>query len=1324
MVEAATNFRKNGFNDEDSATLAVVASKFQNVADETISAGESADFIISQLIAFGIEAENAERIIDSINEVSNNFSVSSGDLSKALGVVASTSGAMGNSMEETLGIVTAITEQTRNASRAARGANSIFANLVQVLDDTSSNGKKITEIFKDLGVEMYENGQLKSGFDLLAGMAEKWGTLDSNTQKYIATTLAGTNQLNNFLALMNNFDHAIDATETAMNSAGSASEENARAMESLEAKTNAVKASFEALANSVIDSDLVKIILDLSKGFLDLANNGIGTFIIQAGLIGGVLWGGQGLITAMKLVPNLLAGFTFAMTGAAGATSLLGTALSLSAPQLFLIAAAITGIITIGSKLFNFFKNNSDSVENLTARINESNTKLEENKKKLDELNAVPYENRTPEIQAEIDALEEENELLREQIDLNRQKLADQNIENIRNDEQYKIKQYSGYNIKTASGEILGTISELEIAQGKLSDRMSEFGVQVDLTKGTLEDYGYSLEEVSVSYKSTEQSIDTMINRYLLLQNKIQQGIPLTAAEKQRFNELYTTLNNYKDALKHSGIAIGELEQYEQDAIYTIEELNSDYIENLNNLYALKDANDETKVAISGLENTLAQATSGMVLQQGQVDLLINTYPELKDKISEVTGGFQLETQSLIDSANQGNQWAISIVKAQKEATEKVYNYTINRIDILRDEMEALRTSSGIGTSDATQQDINKFNRYFEAITRAQGELARIKASGILDWEAPKIASTSHGAGKTQKKTDKIKEQTDALKEQTDALKEQLEILDDRAWFLEQQQPDILDEDSTEEDLRKYKELQNQRVDIFRQAQDKIHAVAEALRAAGLSEDSEYLRELGRMWMEYQGDIEDIYSDLEDASNQFYERDKENWEKAQEAKIRDLEEQASVYEKLFNLIGKQADDNIKDLEDERDRIEAEYDAQIEALEKVNDELDEQLRKEEALDDLARARQSKVMVYKDGRFQYVQDIGEVSEAQANLDKIKRDEALRQEVENLEQLKEQAVESIDEQIKKWEDYKLKWANVVSDYQEQQDKLLIAQELGIELEGENWNKRLENLQDYVDQYIAIMEELNKVQNQKYPQTGGGSSGGGAVHPVGPGASGGVTNSDGSWSPFPGGPVYNPDGSARQPGQTTSSGGGGGSSGGGSSNTNVGGTGPGGSRPSIWEDEDNLPGGAWVDDDGDVNYPEGHPGAEIDQDNNGRPDSGWLEENGAPSWVIENEKDREEGRYANGTLSAYGGLSLVGEKGPELRVLNSGDGILPAEITKNLWDWGKFNPASILKNFMGSSIHIGNLQLDLPNVKDPEGFANYIRYNFVPSIMQAQYG
>lgn len=78
--------------------------------------------------------------------------------------------------------------------------------------------------------------QLLSSYELLTNLNEKWDTLDTNTKNYIASTIAGTNQLNNFLALMNNFDHAVEATNTALNSSGSAAEENTRAMESLEAK--------------------------------------------------------------------------------------------------------------------------------------------------------------------------------------------------------------------------------------------------------------------------------------------------------------------------------------------------------------------------------------------------------------------------------------------------------------------------------------------------------------------------------------------------------------------------------------------------------------------------------------------------------------------------------------------------------------------------------------------------------------------------------------------------------------------------------------------------------------------------------------------------------------------------------------------------------------------------------------------------------------------------------------------------------------------------------------------------------------------------------
>ena len=40
---------------------------YQNVADEAISAGDAASFMIAQMIAFDIPAENAQHIIDAVD---------------------------------------------------------------------------------------------------------------------------------------------------------------------------------------------------------------------------------------------------------------------------------------------------------------------------------------------------------------------------------------------------------------------------------------------------------------------------------------------------------------------------------------------------------------------------------------------------------------------------------------------------------------------------------------------------------------------------------------------------------------------------------------------------------------------------------------------------------------------------------------------------------------------------------------------------------------------------------------------------------------------------------------------------------------------------------------------------------------------------------------------------------------------------------------------------------------------------------------------------------------------------------------------------------
>ena len=69
MVESAAQFATSGFNETDAAQLAKVSSMYQNIADEQLSAGEASEFIISQMKAFNITAEDSIHIADAVNEV-------------------------------------------------------------------------------------------------------------------------------------------------------------------------------------------------------------------------------------------------------------------------------------------------------------------------------------------------------------------------------------------------------------------------------------------------------------------------------------------------------------------------------------------------------------------------------------------------------------------------------------------------------------------------------------------------------------------------------------------------------------------------------------------------------------------------------------------------------------------------------------------------------------------------------------------------------------------------------------------------------------------------------------------------------------------------------------------------------------------------------------------------------------------------------------------------------------------------------------------------------------------------------------------------------
>jgi hypothetical protein len=68
-------------------------------------------------------------------------------------------------------------------------------------------------------MEGFFNGT--EGLDsILLKLSEKWGTLDFETQRYIATMAAGSRQQSRFIAMMSDYGRTTELVNEAQNSAG------------------------------------------------------------------------------------------------------------------------------------------------------------------------------------------------------------------------------------------------------------------------------------------------------------------------------------------------------------------------------------------------------------------------------------------------------------------------------------------------------------------------------------------------------------------------------------------------------------------------------------------------------------------------------------------------------------------------------------------------------------------------------------------------------------------------------------------------------------------------------------------------------------------------------------------------------------------------------------------------------------------------------------------------------------------------------------------------------------------------------------------------
>ena len=146
----------------------------------------------------------------------------------------------------------------------------------------------------------------------MSDLAAKWNSINKNEQSYFMQQQAGARQFQNLASLLSNFNSVQKATELAYNSSGSAAAENAKVLEGLEAKTNALKATWQDFANKTIDSELVKALLNLANGALKILNTGVGRTITQFTLLSGAVIGLSGVLA--KVIPGIISFTTTILT--------------------------------------------------------------------------------------------------------------------------------------------------------------------------------------------------------------------------------------------------------------------------------------------------------------------------------------------------------------------------------------------------------------------------------------------------------------------------------------------------------------------------------------------------------------------------------------------------------------------------------------------------------------------------------------------------------------------------------------------------------------------------------------------------------------------------------------------------------------------------------------------------------------------------------------------------------------------------------------------------------------------------------------------------
>jgi TP901 family phage tail tape measure protein len=1016
MVEAATNFRKSGFNNADSAILAQVAAQYQNIADTAVSASDAAASITSQIRAFGEDASFATTVINAYNEVANNFSVGTNDISNAMEIASSGMATYGNSFQQVIGLVTSGTEIMQGrASQVARGLSTIAARIVKNQDALAEYGIQVEKT----------DGSLKSTFDVLSELKPKWDAMTDAQRVALGDTIAGQNQYKVLASVMSNFQHAIDATNTALESAGSAAKENAAYMESLEAKENALKAEFEDFANRVLSKDVVKGFLEAGTSMLDFANNDVGAAITRIGLLTTGMTGLTGIVgqTIGKIAEVGLQLKNLGVSGGSFLGMLASGKVALIVGGVVLAVTALVEVIRALKSSYDAahpsFEQANENLEKTQDEISQTTDKLKEYKDQLAKLDEVDVEDRGAAWQSErselelnieasqsyLDVLERIRELQGQQAYAADRPIGYTAAGSIAKN-QFQDETYYGAYQATGDRSVQLSAKQANVLNAQYSDQYQALtAITLALADATDEQYRYIEAEdlAELQGKSQEEQIEIMTDMLGKL------GIALNTtyeSSEQAFSnmgELANKTGELSQAQKEQAQAyIDSYGEIVKVGAATKEQVTA-YVELAAKLNDVDIASGNAYEKIALLANVLGVTPAyarDLAISMGLIDA--NTRPAAGALVQLENGTWAVaDGLNVVKTASDGVGEATSgISVATYDTSTAAAQLTASLFDqngqLTEAGLQALSVDSSmrsLATSELQAQQAAAQANYANLIIEIQkvGSAAMITAGQLSQMMA--LAGVGSAQGLVGGLASGANTDIEGLKS---------------AFF------------------RSFGKSADANVaDFNKWVSSRVSAAGQSTYDKIMEETQKRLDELEKNFPSGGGGGGG--SSRKSAEEKAAEEAEKQAKKAQKAQEKAAKQSQQAYESAASSAEQAAQeaaraaeqaaeeakqkilDSIQELKDASDDF---WDSKTDAIEETNKELDRQKQLEEKLKALEEAKQKKILLYKNGQFQYDKDYGTIAKAQADYEETRDKIQRERELEQLEEMKDNATEIFNE------------------------------------------------------------------------------------------------------------------------------------------------------------------------------------------------------------------------------------------------------------------------------------------------------------------------